>query len=505
MESNQLQSIKQHGEILAQSITRLSKFYEGFSTPLDTELQILRGHLAGQPNFTLAALSINKLNREIQSAQANIKKYTGDTVSQLEQAVKAYQTVFKQDIQVKQKSAQVLVALHQPIANLFALQALCVEVANLFSHIKRLPDNIDDSVKRPEDKPPSDHLYKAILAELNQLIDTYASKLPDDEQLANLRSKLAEGMTEEELLKSCLMIIRLVVNDSLSEASLTGKVIQSLHSALGSLNKNVNTSIEQSQLSFAARQRTDHQIRTQLDSIEDALKQSPSLETLKQQAQAHVSTIASSLDHREEAEKREQEALMSLLTAMQGQLVHLQKQTQFYRRKLAEQLISSHTDTLTRLPNRQAYNDRLQQEAELAQQSGLPLALAIADLDHFKSINDKFGHAAGDKTLQVVGKHFRSVLDEQDFIARWGGEEFVLLFPGTDASALVEKLELLRTTLEKIPFKFKEEKISISASFGGASFKNNESPEDVFERADKHLYQAKHSGRNCVVTDQDKS
>ncbi len=176
---------------------------------------------------------------------------------------------------------------------------------------------------------------------------------------------------------------------------------------------------------------------------------------------------------------------MALLSSMQSRINTLQQQTSVYKKKLAEQAIQSRTDPLTRLPNRQAYNERLEAAFTKFKENGDLLAVAVVDIDHFKSINDRFGHAAGDKTLQVVSKFLKQSLSENDFIGRWGGEEFVML----------------RTKLAAMPFKFKQEKVKITASFGATCFNDNDTTETVFERADEYLYKAKRNGRNLVVTD----
>ncbi len=502
MDGKQLQSLKAHTETLTRFIIRLSKFYEGMSGDIDAELQTLRGHLAGSPNFTLATVSINKLNTKLQSAGDAANDLIHKAIDDLEQDVKQFQQALAEDTSVQQTAAKLLVKLHQPAGDLFATLALYRQASRFYaSSVKRSEDSAEPS-SSSEDRKKDAH-YSAILDELNLLIENYARKRPDDAQLAELKARLSRGMSEDELLKSCVLIIRMIVQESMSEASLSGKVIQSLHNSLGQINKNVSQTIDISKASFDARKTSNMQLKAQLDTIEDAVKQSESLDKLKQQAQRYVQSLSSTLSEREQAEQDEQHELMKLLASMQSQLTHLQNQTQNYRKKLAEQILSSQTDALTRLPNRQAYNERVERAFELFESRQLPLAIAVADIDYFKSINDRFGHAAGDKTLQVVGRHFRKNLDKEDFIARWGGEEFVMILPGLTETELFTKLDELRDSLARTPFKFKQEKVTISASFGATCLKAGDTPDKAFNRADKYLYQAKHAGRNRVITDQD--
>ena len=227
------------------------------------------------------------------------------------------------------------------------------------------------------------------------------------------------------------------------------------------------------------------------------------MESLKEHTQFCVQNIASTLNEQAQLDSQGQASLMGLLGSMQSRIEQLQKQTLTYKKKLAEQMMLSQTDPLTRLPNRQAYNEKLSKAVQSWQDNGDDLAVAVIDIDHFKSINDRFGHAAGDKTLQVVGKNLKQQLTENTFMARWGGEEFVLLLPGMNKQKVISLLETMRTKLASLPFKFKQEKVTITASFGASFFNKGDTPDAVFERADNLLYQAKNSGRNRVITDRD--
>ena len=168
---------------------------------------------------------------------------------------------------------------------------------------------------------------------------------------------------------------------------------------------------------------------------------------------------------------------------------------------MAEQVIQSKTDALTRLPNRQAYNEELEKAYQLYNANGGELSIAVIDIDFFKSINDKFGHSAGDKTLQLVSRVFKRHIKGNEFLARWGGEEFVILLPDINEDKLRQRLELIRSDLENMQLKFKQERVVITASLGGTCFMAKDSIDSAFDRADRHLYQAKHNGRNQVITD----
>jgi two-component system cell cycle response regulator len=155
------------------------------------------------------------------------------------------------------------------------------------------------------------------------------------------------------------------------------------------------------------------------------------------------------------------------------------------------------TDELTGLDNRRSFNDRLSQEISAARRHGYPLALVMTDLDHFKNVNDSFGHDAGDQVLKVFSALLVDTARLEDFPARWGGEEFIILLPHTTLAGGARLAERLRKRFAQAPCQGVN--LSLSASFGVAELLNGESGEGLIRRADSALMRAKQEGRNRVV------
>ena len=122
----------------------------------------------------------------------------------------------------------------------------------------------------------------------------------------------------------------------------------------------------------------------------------------------------------------------------------------------------------------------------------------MADVDHFKHINDSYGHLAGDKVLKIISKELVSRLRDSDFVARYGGEEFVIIMPNTRPADAEYALNKVREAIAGIPFHFKERQLKITVSFGVTEAVADDGPESLFHRADSALYQAKADGRNRV-------
>jgi diguanylate cyclase (GGDEF)-like protein len=166
-------------------------------------------------------------------------------------------------------------------------------------------------------------------------------------------------------------------------------------------------------------------------------------------------------------------------------------------RNLAVAEIRAATDGLTGLPNQRAVTDALKRTFAQASATKAPLALILIDLDHFKQINDQHGHPVGDQVLAGVGAALHSVLRNQDFAGRKGGEEFAVLLPDTETAAAVEIAERVRAAIAEISLA--DADVSVTASLGVAGFPSHATTLDRLERlADAALYLAKRQGRNRV-------
>ncbi|MEX1056469.1 MAG: GGDEF domain-containing protein, partial [Natronospirillum sp.] len=198
----------------------------------------------------------------------------------------------------------------------------------------------------------------------------------------------------------------------------------------------------------------------------------------------------------ESAEKERDMA--SMMTELVDIITDLEEQNQTIREEFECARLQALTDTLTGLPNRSAYMQRLSDEYERFKRYSTPLTLCVLDVDFFKTVNDNLGHTAGDKVLKILSRELRRLLRESDFIGRHGGEEFVILLPATPLEDGLAAMEKLRDRIEAAPFHFRSKPVPITVSIGCAEFSAGEAPEAVFERADRAMYRAKELGRNRV-------
>lgn len=160
----------------------------------------------------------------------------------------------------------------------------------------------------------------------------------------------------------------------------------------------------------------------------------------------------------------------------------------------------SRTDPLTGLSNRRDVMEKLGLEHLRSCRNKKPLSICICDIDHFKSVNDTFGHAAGDAVLRQVARTFRTAIRGTDIAGRWGGEEFILAFPETDLNGATETIEKLRKKNAENPAVHEDQPIPVTLTFGIARCNPDESLEACINRADTALYQGKEAGRDRIVT-----
>lgn len=181
-----------------------------------------------------------------------------------------------------------------------------------------------------------------------------------------------------------------------------------------------------------------------------------------------------------------------------------QKQIAKLNSELEEVRNQSMRDALTGVANRRAFDLRLATDIKAARTGEGPLCLALADIDHFKRVNDTYGHRVGDEVLKIFASIISNNIKGQDMVARYGGEEFAIILPNTSVEAAAKLIEKVRIQFSKTNLVFKQSRQclgKITASFGIAAFQPGLDGRDLVEQADQKLYAAKNAGRNMIKAD----
>lgn len=317
-------------------------------------------------------------------------------------------------------------------------------------------------------------------------------------QAEAMRERLKHGLNWYELIPILddLATLMLAITDSGQHEF--EAYLQQLNERLEAFQSNLQAASEGHADNSSAARAMDTQIREQVDGLQTSVQEAADLDDLKQVLENHLEGLLGTMDqHQKQRDAREQE-VATRLKSLSERVAHMEQEAQGFREHLEVQRQKALIDPLTGLPNRAAWSERLEHEIKQWQQHGNTLSLAMLDLDHFKRINDNYGHLAGDKVLKIIATVLRKRLRGSDFIARFGGEEFVLLMPATPPALGAKLLETLRAAIEACPFHFKGERVTITISMGLATFRAGEHSDLVLKRADQALYRAKNAGRNRV-------
>jgi diguanylate cyclase len=181
---------------------------------------------------------------------------------------------------------------------------------------------------------------------------------------------------------------------------------------------------------------------------------------------------------------------------MRARISDLERETSELNAKLDQEKYGARLDPLTRLANRKSFDERFAEGMLRRSQTDSPISMLLWDLDNFKLINDTYGHRAGDRVLQTVATCLMSGVRACDFVARIGGEEFVILLTDVPFDRAMLIAEELRTSVESLRFHFRGAPVRVTVSCGATDLRPEDAPGNAFDRADRALYRAKHGGKN---------
>lgn len=330
------------------------------------------------------------------------------------------------------------------------------------------------------------------------LLDDLQQCEPQQAPVQQLRERIQRGLNWYELvpvLDDLAQLMIAVANQGQREFE---SYLQLLNERLASMQESLGATHAGHARSKEAAQALDEELRQQVGGLQSSMLEASDLPSLKRAVQARLEGLLETVDVYERQRGEHEKQVGERLGTLVERVASLEQAATGMREHLAEQRKKALRDPLTDLPNRAAWDERLEMEVARQQRYGGQLLLAVLDVDHFKRINDGFGHLAGDRVLKIIANELRKRLRKTDFIARFGGEEFALLLPETPLDAGQQLIESLRAGIQNCPFHFKGERIEVTLSGGLAAFAGPERAQQVFERADRALYRAKGAGRNRI-------
>ncbi|WP_293269102.1 GGDEF domain-containing protein [Neptunomonas sp.] len=485
----------QNNDQLRLAVSHLTLGLQGQSEDLDGELASLRNTL----NSTTHKPPPRKL-------VANIEKHVRKLDQSREDTAKAVTGSVRDWIQLLKKHFTLEAAENKTLAELDSATA--------------------DSVERLYKFPP---LIKSLVAlqvtafsSTKAELSTATNQLSIDVDLSLISSELLQlinvlNLTGERGQKSHDIVDRIEKGIKLEElADVLSKVVELAQLAAVTSNEdfenyliNLNTQLVEVQgfleeshseqtTAGDAHKQLDLQVRRDVGTISKAVKDSHDISELKTSVSSQLLEIVRAMDEFKRSEEDRDERLQERYDALMQHVSEMEDETKRVKAHMEEERLKARTDSLTGLPNRSAYDDHLNKEFERWGRYQQGFSVAIGDLDFFKRINDTYGHLAGDKVLRLISRVLLRNLRASDFVARFGGEEFVILMPSTEAEEGAKAIEKLRDAISKSPFNFHGKRVTITMSFGVTQTRESDTKDALFDRADAALYKAKQDGRNRV-------
>ena len=245
------------------------------------------------------------------------------------------------------------------------------------------------------------------------------------------------------------------------------------------------------------RQSLQLMMQNSMKTIEADFDNASEIGQLKNIMAKNLNQIQSGIEDFVSRANQRQESINQRNDHLVAQISEMDKKTRILKKKLDENHEKLMFDRLTGAGSRLSYDEHLEQGIARWQRYGTSFTYAILDIDHFKNINDTYGHSAGDKALQIVARVMMSKIRKSDSLFRIGGEEFVLLLPSTEVEKAAPLVDKIRETISNSSIHCNQQRVVLTLSAGLTEPLENDTIESLYERADTALYQAKNSGRNC--------
>jgi len=339
-----------------------------------------------------------------------------------------------------------------------------------------------------------------------QLLDTLTLPAELSAEVESLKDKLAEGLTSQSIAPALTAIADLISTmrqQMENENKELQDFLRQLTENLKELDQNLAGAQTHHSAGVHSGRELNAEVHKQVKEIEATVEGAPESSQLKQQIQVRLDAIRRHLDQYRHSEESRQQQLEAQLVQLNGRIHNMESEGEQLRERLQEKHEQAVRDPLTGLHNRLAYDERVIQEFARWKRYGQAMVLMMIDVDHFKRVNDDYGHKAGDKALVLIADQLKNNLRESDFLARYGGEEFVVLMPGTELEPAMIAAEKLRAAVEQCQFHYQGVQVPITVSSGLAQLREDDNTEKLFQRADQAMYHAKSAGRNRCATEND--
>jgi diguanylate cyclase len=343
-----------------------------------------------------------------------------------------------------------------------------------------------------------DSTFVAVGAVLKSLRESH----PEAGSAEQLLAALPLASTDSELASIVLQTAELIRGwrESLARERLkSASVLSEVTERLGEMTLYLAETGRATRTGFDDTASFNDSVMSQVRELSAEVDGATELAALQSLVSTRLETVSRQMsDFRAREEAREQEQA-GRAAHMHARIADLEREAQELYRRLDHERHGARLDPLTRLANRKSFDERFAEEILRRTLSASPVAMLLWDIDNFKAVNDSYGHRAGDRVLQTVATCLVSGLRAQDFVARIGGEEFVVLMSGLEPGIALKVANELRAAVEALRFHFRGTPVRVTASCGLTELRQSDLPEAAFDRADAALYRAKREGKNLCI------
>jgi len=320
--------------------------------------------------------------------------------------------------------------------------------------------------------------------------------------IADLRARVNGTLSGQELVDLLDRVARLASEQRLQvqrEKLELEHLVQQMSSRLDEITQHLTSEVAERDAGQDESEQFRQLVTGEVEQLKDTAERALDLTDLRRQITQRLDSINHHLQDFRVREDTRIKGYRDRVQNMRTRISALEKESRSLHQSLKEEQRNALIDALTGIPNRAAYDDRIEQEFKRWKRFGRPVSILAWDVDRFKSINDAYGHKAGDKVLRVVAQHLARHVRDTDFVGRYSGEEFVMLLVGSTAEEALTVADKIRLEIAQLGFHFHQNAVTVTASCGITSFTGSDEPDTVFDRADRALFKAKQAGRNCCV------
>jgi len=481
-------------KVLKRVVTNLSTACMGYNENLDNAVSSLKSAFQQQQDISKLIPRLAVLERMLKHNTSTMEKQKIHLDERVRHSGETLQRISGLPTQLKRDLRNLL--RFPSINNHSQLDQATRLLAIYEKSVKIITSSSTHSLqKTPE---VNQNLLNKLAEELQHLISELDFDGESGDLLNDIRIKLLGGISTETLIELTLQILKLVIEGTHYERKTSEKFLVQINASLNTVIKTSTQNVEQVQSYSEHRKQMTTELLDISTESQSTLDNAVDLESAKSAIKPLLNQIAILTERLKHNEQRES-SVIERMYHNQRQVEGLYELTQDHHRRLDDQAKRILIDPLTKVFNRTAFLDRFELEYHKWIRAQNKISLILLDIDKFKTLNDSFGYTAGDKALKIIARTITKEARDVDIVARFSGEEFILILPDIemkDCRALIEKIQ---QKISRLPFKFRDQNISVTASAACTLLRDTDTPEEVLDRLNLLLREGKLKGINQIT------